>query len=745
MALKLKKSAGVRVTRFVHGKISAGNAAKLRGDNPAAIAAYRAALDQDPSLAHIWVQIGHVLKDAGQLDEAAVAYQGAVDQDGRHRADALVHLAHLEKNRGRLVHAARHFVQALELDPSATAPRQALEQILSFVRTGGEVPLGEMRWALTGPSSGGGRARRAGVSALILDCTALVHALRGSARSDDAIRRQIGLVDAALAVMPDRVRLAHVHSDTGVWIELSDEDHAGIRMALAAGSGGLEQESVRLANRILLTSAMRDPLEFPQDSWIIGLGSPADGTDHLLPFVAARNRNGARYAAVVDDLLPLKLPQFSSQDRRATTALWLLGLFGAADVIFAASGEIAKDLVRIADEAGLASPESRIVVVPPSPPQALVETVPGGGAIAKTPYALVVGDLDDAKGHLTVLDAWLALDGKRGADLPDLVLMGSIRAHENSAILRRIRANPVLLRKVRFTEDVESEARGALYSGAAMVLCPSFYEGSDAILSDARAYGVPIIASDLPVLRAGEAGGAGNALYVSPGDGQGVADAVEQVLRGGGSSRRRPAAGAARPSDGFEAMVAVLDHRAGAVASPLLQQAIPGRWHPFTPLTDGEIKPGFGTGANFRSDIGWLPPVATGCWTRPDGGEIAIGLPSDGLWRLSLQLMGLATRGSRWTLDIEGRETITGSLDANARSWVVIDDLLAPGGVVRLFLKGLTSDVIDLTDRQGRQRRIVGSLGLTGFHICRQDDWKARETFLETVTLSDLSLLGAYT
>lgn len=58
------------------------------------------AIKLQPHATGLWVQLGHVLKEAGRLDEALFAYETAVEQDGSD-VDARLHHAHVLKRLGR--------------------------------------------------------------------------------------------------------------------------------------------------------------------------------------------------------------------------------------------------------------------------------------------------------------------------------------------------------------------------------------------------------------------------------------------------------------------------------------------------------------------------------------------------------------------------------------------------------------------------------------------------------------------
>ena len=75
--LKLRRSAGIPVTVTVHRLIAQGNRARDAREWPVAAAAYGRALAADASLGHIWLQHGHMLKEAGDHAAAAIAYAEA--------------------------------------------------------------------------------------------------------------------------------------------------------------------------------------------------------------------------------------------------------------------------------------------------------------------------------------------------------------------------------------------------------------------------------------------------------------------------------------------------------------------------------------------------------------------------------------------------------------------------------------------------------------------------------------------
>jgi tetratricopeptide (TPR) repeat protein len=95
-----------------------GDAARDNKDWEGAAQNYRRYLDVSPDDADIWVQLGHVLKEQGELLEAESAYRKAATLAPA-SADARLHLAHLLKRLDRPKQAAAVFQQIMTIAPTA--------------------------------------------------------------------------------------------------------------------------------------------------------------------------------------------------------------------------------------------------------------------------------------------------------------------------------------------------------------------------------------------------------------------------------------------------------------------------------------------------------------------------------------------------------------------------------------------------------------------------------------------------
>jgi glycosyltransferase involved in cell wall biosynthesis len=138
---------------------------------------------------------------------------------------------------------------------------------------------------------------------------------------------------------------------------------------------------------------------------------------------------------------------------------------------------------------------------------------------------LFVGTLEPRKNVPTLLRAFARLRSSgRGPGGLRLVITGP-RGWGADGVLRT--AEGLGLRDVVFTGPVNDDDLVGLYSEASLFTFPSLYEGFGLPALEAMACGVPVIASDIPVLREvlGDA-----AQFVAPTDVEGLAALMERVL-----------------------------------------------------------------------------------------------------------------------------------------------------------------------------------------------------------------------
>jgi glycosyltransferase involved in cell wall biosynthesis len=147
-------------------------------------------------------------------------------------------------------------------------------------------------------------------------------------------------------------------------------------------------------------------------------------------------------------------------------------------------------------------------------------------APAEPPYVLSVGTVEERKGLITAVRALAALPTLR------LISVGPQTSY--AARVRQAAAEAGVTQRVELRGYVDDTTLRALYAGASALVFPSRYEGFGLPPLQALAAGVPVVASDIPVLREvlGDCG-----LFAPVGDEQGFAERLRSVLAYGAGAR----------------------------------------------------------------------------------------------------------------------------------------------------------------------------------------------------------------
>lgn len=136
---KTKKTAGILVSADVHRLISRGNRARDEHKFNDAATLYRSALDSEPGLRHIWIQLAHALKEQNRLADAEAAYRHAIEIDPAD-ADPYVHLAHLYRKMNRIADSVRMFIEVLQRVPDHA---DAMHYVTPLLKQKSDVTLGD--------------------------------------------------------------------------------------------------------------------------------------------------------------------------------------------------------------------------------------------------------------------------------------------------------------------------------------------------------------------------------------------------------------------------------------------------------------------------------------------------------------------------------------------------------------------------------------------------------------------------
>ncbi len=750
--------------------VARGDAARARGDWPAAAAAYRAAVDERPSLADIWIQLGHASKEQQAFTPALEAYAEAARLRPE-LAETHVFMAHIYKQLGRADLAINHFLKALHAGEQSQRETEELLRLvaqridkdrgalIAQFRTAfqhlpplvGEAPLlGQIRRILDEDlgSPATPLTKPAAQPPLVFDISDLI-SYYSNARLPTGIQRvQIETIEGALSQERDReIRLCCFIEGREEWLELPLQRMRAIARLSTVGGDRFDPEWTEAVSSLRLFLSMTDPFTFPQSATLINLGTSWWLQNYFLFVREAKKAHGIRYVPFVHDMIPIMAPEHCTRGLTQDFISWVLGVFDHADHFLVNSQATKRDLVTVAGMLGHRLDADDVAVIPldtdfrknsthPLPASALDrwKLRPGG-------FVLFVSTIESRKGHLVAFEAWARLLERHGADaVPQLVCVGN-RGWLNDQIYARLGEEDLLSGKVSMLSRLSDEELALLYRSCLFTIYPSSYEGWGLPVTESLCYGkVPLIsdAASLP-----EAGGS-FAIYSPAGSVEPLAEAAEKLI----FDQEHRAAAEARIVAGFRPRAwsdlagqiraelerfAERDADKGVVIPPPLAPVI-GAWHPLTRNESIRIWRGMRTGEGFRSNLGWHWPESRGCRVRAEGGELTLRFaePHPKL-RILFHILGDEGNLALWSLRC-GDQLGSGEIHAGDAKWLAFEIPASAGP------HDFTIDVKALPAPDG----VIITYFVRGFYLHAADDVMSRQDLLEAITLNRLDSITAY-
>lgn len=253
-------------------------------------------------------------------------------------------------------------------------------------------------------------------------------------------------------------------------------------------------------------------------------------SEHL-PFIQGLADVGGELITVLHDLIPLIHPLSVSPEMTDEFNAWFEKIVLKSDRIICVSKSTAMDLIAYVTRNNLATrPHLRIGwwrlgadfdSEEGAPPSAVAKAV----AANETPYFLSVGTLEPRKAYPIALEAFERL-WLRGIDAR-YVIIGRA-GWQSDALAHRIKQHREFGRRLLWLDNASDADLRHCYTHARALVYPSMIEGFGIPLVEAGRYGLPVIASDLPVFR--ETGG-DHVRYFNLLDSIDLADKIEKLYR----------------------------------------------------------------------------------------------------------------------------------------------------------------------------------------------------------------------
>ncbi len=204
---------------------------------------------------------------------------------------------------------------------------------------------------------------------------------------------------------------------------------------------------------------------------------------------------GVKSLVLVHDLIPLSHPEYCRPGEMEKHQSRINNVLRFASGVITNSQATLEALLLYADKTGQSTPP--FIVAPLAaaklPAPSIISPLPA-------PYFLVLGTIEPRKNHWLLLHIWRRLIERSGVSAPKLVIIGQ-RGWECENVFDLLERGEAIRDFVIELHSCSDTDLSTYLFHAQSLLFPSFAEGYGLPLMEALTFGIPVIASDLPVFR----------------------------------------------------------------------------------------------------------------------------------------------------------------------------------------------------------------------------------------------------
>lgn len=271
----------------------------------------------------------------------------------------------------------------------------------------------------------------------------------------------------------------------------------------------------------------------------LGLDLVTQGLPSNRREIAMWRQLGIPIHIVIYDLLPVTHLHWFNRRTSRHFRRWLDFVADYADTALCISDQVTADVeYRLADHSrwqagGSCAKKIRLGSDILDVASSAEETMPPVGPInPESPFVLMVGTIEPRKGYEFALDVFESIWTNNNEDI-SLVIAGR-PGWKTDRLQRRLREHPLAGKLLFWLDSVDDYQLIGLYSKAAMLFSASRAEGFGLPIVEARAQGLRVLATDLPVFREFRDEGI---MFFDAGNVRQAAEKVEKIIATAGSGK----------------------------------------------------------------------------------------------------------------------------------------------------------------------------------------------------------------